>query len=167
MEGWEPVRGKILEDVAWARALRRRGFATMIADGRLVMRTRMYKSLREIIEGWTKNMFQLLGESVPRSLMTVALVSTLPWIPLAALVFGILAWLGGGSAAWLLYALAQYGLVLYFTARLRAIGPGYPAYAPLAPIANLVTAWIVLRSTWRHVRKTGVSWKGRTYVEEP
>src|SRR3990172_2063373 len=59
--GHETIRDKILEDVSLAENVKKKGFKIYFSYGREIVRCRMYKSLREIVQGWTKNLFTLLG----------------------------------------------------------------------------------------------------------
>ena len=165
--GHEAVRYEAAEDLRLAQRLVRE-------DGRLVIRrayeglgTRMYRGLREVIAGWSKNM-------VPAGLQTVH-----PWLrpvtPLAMLVSGALAWLAppvvlvaallgaGGAArpALLAWAAAATGLLMLFWSGVsRRFGA--PAWMGLLyPVGAAVGLWILVRS-WAGRRR--VRWKGRSYA---
>src|SRR3972149_5429710 len=55
--GHESIRDRIVEDVALAKLVKGKGYSLRIAGGRSLIKTRMYTSLHEIWEGWTKNLF--------------------------------------------------------------------------------------------------------------
>jgi chlorobactene glucosyltransferase len=157
----EIVRREVVEDLALAQAFWRAGKVIRFAFAETLMTTRMYTNLREIIEGWSKNIY--LGgrrsypdEPILRALVPVTLsVAMLFWLlPLAALALqrpaGLL------PAAWLaaILSLGFWSLVA-FGMRIPAwFGFGYP-------LGALMTLYIILRSTLRG--RTRVEWKGRTY----
>jgi hypothetical protein len=65
-------RGEVLEDVAIARALRRAGHRTAFLRGGSLLSVRMYRDLRHLWEGWTKNLWPLLGRNGARCAPGVA-----------------------------------------------------------------------------------------------
>jgi chlorobactene glucosyltransferase len=168
--GHATVRYEAAEDLRLAQRLVREG-------GRLVIRrdydglgTRMYRGLREIVAGWSKNM-------IPAGLQTVH-----PWLrpftPLAMLLSGVLAWLlpplvllgalaaaatGAASPAVgdaLVWAAAATALLVSFWAAV-AHRVGAPAWmGALYPIGAAVALGILLKS-W--VGRRRVRWKGRAY----
>ena len=59
-----PLRADVLEDVALARRVKQAGLGLYFATGRGIVRTRMYRSFGAMWEGWTKNLYPLIGSSV-------------------------------------------------------------------------------------------------------
>ena len=55
--GHERIKDQIVEDKALAEAVKWNGYRLIVADGRLAARTRMYTSLPQMWEGWTKNIY--------------------------------------------------------------------------------------------------------------
>lgn len=55
--GHQAVKDQVVEDLALAQAYTAAGLAVRFAGAEQVMATRMYASLREIVDGWTKNAF--------------------------------------------------------------------------------------------------------------
>ena len=166
--GHEAVRYEAAVDLRLAQRLVRCG-------GRLVVRrayeglgTRMYRGLREVVAGWSKNM-------IPAGLQTVH-----PWLravtPLAMLLCGVGAWLlppavlvavllGAGDAArrpeLLAWAAATTGLLMLFWSGVsRRFGAPW-WMGLLFPVGAVVAHWILLRS-WLGRRR--VRWKGRSYA---
>lgn len=137
--GHERVKNQIVEDKAIAEHVKWSGYRLVIANGYAVARTRMYTSLPEMWEGWTKNIY--LGLSDRPSLVLlgafgafIALVAALV-LPLWPLL-GFLSYLQGGG--WLALtviakALILWVIVIYARARV-AIGMGIsPWYALTLP----------------------------------
>ncbi len=156
--GHRGVSGEVLEDVALARRTKQAGYALHFAPGQGIVRVRMYRSFRAMWQGWTKNLYPLLGGtagSVARELLSVV-----PWVPLVLLSLGRLH-----------RALPILGLVL--------LAGRHAAYAavlrrnrfPISRILYYVPAVILyaaalLASAWRYARGT-VFWKGREYPVGP
>ncbi len=149
--GHGAVVHEILEDVRLAERVKRSGARLLLADGRAIARTRMYASAGELIEGWSKNLYLLLGgRPLPALLWMVltTLMASLGWIALLldGLPWGALAFAGVTGVQMLL----------------RARG-GTPAiWAVIAPLGALVVDALVVRSAWLRARGR-VRWKGRSY----
>jgi hypothetical protein len=152
MGGHASIAGEVLEDVALARRAKAAGQTIWFGSGKGIVRARMYRSFQAMCEGWTKNLYQLLGGrpgAVYRELLGVV-----PWVPLLLLMLGM----------WLPFALlVGLGLLL---ARHAAYGAALAsnhfrlAYI-LYYIPGVVLYAVVLWASYRaHVRGK-VAWKGR------
>jgi len=167
--GHAAVKGSIVEDKDLARVVKGAGYRLIIADGRVMATTRMYTSLREMWEGWTKNMYLGLRGS-PEMLVlgafgaTLALFAALvmPLWPLAGLTWLLL---GGGLPALLTIAesLILWGYLL--TVRVLAARafhiPGW--YGLTLPLGAAIFAAMMIVSAYKVLSGQGVSWKGRNY----
>jgi glycosyltransferase involved in cell wall biosynthesis len=150
--GHEAVRSEVVEDVALARRAKQAGFRLNFARGEGIARTRMYRTVGEMWEGWTKNLYPLIGGR-PWAVMRELLAAT-PWFPVGFLLLGAF-----------FKVFFSFGLILLLVEHLeygmRLRRNRYPAsriiyYLP----ASLWYAVALLGSTWKHVRGS-VSWKGR------
>jgi glycosyltransferase involved in cell wall biosynthesis len=159
--GHAALAGEILEDVALARAAKRAGFRLHFTSGAGRVRTRMYRSLAAMWEGWTKNLFLLyhasgagfsLGERklgrLPIALARIA------WLDLAPVVFA-LAW----PPAWLLVAARH----VHYAWRLRKSNSGAWSALLLIP-GSAITLALLANSVWRHTSGQRIAWKGREYA---
>ena len=167
--GHERVKDQIVEDKAIAEQVKWNGYRLIVANGYAVARTRMYISLAEMWEGWTKNIY--LGLSDRPSLMLLgalgaflALVAALvlPVWPLLGLTWYVQ---GGGWLALSIIAKALifWAVVIYARARV-SMGMGISTwYAFSLPLGAAVFAAMMFTSTWKVLSGTGVTWKGRTY----
>jgi chlorobactene glucosyltransferase len=161
--GHQAVKDQVVEDLALAQAYTAAGLALRFAAAEEVMATRMYASLAEIVEGWSKNAFNGMRRAARTRLgaygwLGAALGYSVLWLlPAVALVVGPAA----RSAALLAYgAVAALGSVATMAVMLRLMrAPLW--YAPLFPLGALVTAFILLRAAVRGTRK--IEWKGRRY----
>jgi len=165
--GHASVRAEVAEDLALAQHFWRAGKRLHFAFADRLMETRMYTSLAQIIEGWSKNIYLGGRRSFPeepfaRALVPVSLTLTmLYWLLPAALL--PLAWLGAlpeASLGWVqLAAGSTFGFWCLICAGMRI--PAW--YGLLYPVGAGMSLYIILRST---VRGRGrVEWKGRTYGE--
>jgi chlorobactene glucosyltransferase len=170
--GHESVKDQIVEDKAISERVKWNGFRLIVANGYSVAKTRMYTSLPEMWEGWTKNIY--LGLSDRPSLMLLGVFGAFILL-IAALVLplwpflGIFWYLHGGS--WLALAVFVEALVLwlviiYVRARV-ATGMGIsPWYAFTLPLGAAVFGTMMFTSAWNVISGKGVTWKGRLYAQK-
>ncbi|HET9948538.1 MAG TPA: glycosyltransferase family 2 protein [Longimicrobiales bacterium] len=173
--GHGAVKADVVEDLGLAQRVKRAGLALRIRSAEGDLETRMYRSLGELVAGWTKNIVTGGLRSVPAwtrpAVPAIAFGSgVVLWLlPPAALTGALLAALSGGTAPPLLPALLAWSAALtaasalfwaVFTRRMGAPA----AYGLLYPLGAAVAAWIFLRS-W--VRGRRIEWKGRRYVLPP
>jgi glycosyltransferase involved in cell wall biosynthesis len=156
--GHAAVANRVLEDVALARRVKQAGLGLYFASGRGIVRTRMYRSFGAMWEGWTKNLYPLIGSSV------FALVGELGgWAAMAALILVLslkivnpIGWMiVGACAAALVTRFGEYALFLRRNllpiSLIQYYVPGVCLYS-----AALIASW------WKNTRGE-VVWKGRAY----
>ncbi len=167
--GHDAVCGKILDDSELARSVVRAGYRMFVAQGRDLFSTRMYMSLADLIEGWTKNFYMILESRVAKIFLAgfVALLFSMwpavfGWLSVIGLGFKLTFW----PTIWFVVVIGIYLGVMLLQFMLRHLNDWYPLYAPFAPLANLVAVYILVRSAWRNARGRGVSWKGRDVVDQ-
>jgi chlorobactene glucosyltransferase len=166
MGGHEALKGEVVEDMRMAQRLVRRGRRLSIRMAEEDFTTRMYTSLPELVEGWSKNV--VLG----------GMATLPPWLrgvaPLLILIAGLLLWVGPPMALVAALAGAGGGPVLTWAAVATATSVllwsaacwrmGAPVwYGLLYPLGSLVTGYIFARAWARGGR---VEWKGRRYALE-
>lgn len=157
------VRAEVAEDLALAQAFHRAGRRLHFAFAERLMETRMYRSLPEMVEGWSKNMYLGGRRSFPGEPLLQALV---PLMLVAAFAF----WLVPPVALALTAARSDIGVAAATATALSAIfwvlislGMRIPAwYGLLYPLGALTALGIGARSAWRGGRK--VEWRGRAYT---
>ena len=160
--GHAAVAGEIVEDVALARLVKHEGYRIYFTAPIGIVRTRMYRSFGAMWQGWTKNLYPLMGGR-PRSVLLE--LEAFPLAEMLAARFGlgysfarehVSAWflpailLGVLAGAHLRYAVALYRN-LYPVSYIQYYVPGACLYA-----AALVASW------WKNTRGA-VVWKGREY----
>jgi hypothetical protein len=158
--GHDALREEIVEDIAFARRLKLDGrFRLVVAEGTQHVRVRMYRSLREIWDGFTKNMY--LGargdlRSVAGGVAFCGALSVAP--PLLAL-----AALRCGRRAEAAEALAVTLLVMAVAYRSAPFVSMPRRLAAFAPAGIAMFGAIALNSTRRALSGSGFAWRGRTY----
>ena len=146
----EQVRGAVLEDVALARWVKRRGEKVLILDATRSLRVRMYHGAAQAMRGFSRNAALICGGSLGAVVVSLLMAVTylVPW--------GLA--LSGQRWAWLVVA---WGCLLYGACAARfGLGAGYGLLTPVAALLTVVTLW---RSVvWR--LRGAILWKGRTYT---
>jgi hypothetical protein len=162
--GHAAVKHEVAEDLALAQLWFRAGRTVTLVLGLAQLSTRMYTSLRELIEGWGKNVYAggrkamplgALGRAIfPLLLITPGLFGLVPPIVLA---LGLLGVVGSGVLTWAAIATAanlMWWFVVYAWLRLS------PVYALLHPLGSAMVLYIALGAI---VRGRRVRWKEREY----
>lgn len=155
--GHEAVAPEVVEDLALARCYREHGFPVEILAGGRQVRFRMYPGgLRQLVEGWTKNVATGAGSTRP-----VRLTGVVWWI--TALGTAALALLDAVTRD--IPVVVGTGLYLAFAAQLSVmfarVGRFGPATALVYPVPLLVFLAVFLRSLWRTLVRHSVTWRGR------
>jgi 4,4'-diaponeurosporenoate glycosyltransferase len=157
--GHASVRDEIAEDVALGVRYRDEGLPVAIRLGGETVAFRMYPSgVRQLAEGWTKNMATGAG-AVPlhRSL------GVFLWITAAGSAVMSLPLVPGNAGVAPALGVAAY---LAFVAQLLVIGRAVGTFGPLTALAYpvpLVTFMaLFFRSAWRLRVRRSVQWRGRT-----
>ena len=155
--GHRAVGREILEDVALARNIKRAGYGIRFRYGPDAVSARMYRSLPDMIEGWTKNLPLLLPRPVSRAAMQG--VQFLLFFGLPAL------------ALWMpsLFPLQRWAIMLVWLRTTwafyhRVARSNFPAPDLAVSILGVpFFVWLLLRSSWLHRLGKSVAWKGRSY----
>jgi chlorobactene glucosyltransferase len=164
--GYEALKDEVMEDVRLADRIKRTGARLLIDHAPSLIRTRMYRTFREMWECSTKNWFSGMNFSLSLALSSVVSMYfgavAPPLIALAALI----AFASGidlrslfipAALAWLFQV-----LVLAVSSRRSAVSPFYALTAPLG--LGLIYA-MLLDSSIRITTGRGVTWKGRRIYE--
>jgi len=152
--GHAAVAGEVLEDMALAQLAKQAGVRLYFASGSGMMRVRMYRTFGAMWEGWTKNLYPLMG-GTPRSVGR-ELFRVVPWIPFLLLPLAIVHLIWGVLGVVLLA-----GRYAAYAAELRRNRfRGLLALYYLPGVALYGAA--LLNSEWRYARGS-VAWKGREY----
>jgi chlorobactene glucosyltransferase len=161
--GFGAVCTSVVEDVEFARLLKRSGGRVLMLDGTRLLSTRMYTGWDTLWPGIAKNLVHMLGGVKP-TLLTGAVALSMAWAAVLLPIFGVVACAGGTQDACvaavpaLIGSAAAFGLHIAGTAYFR-IPLVYGLLFPLGYTAGAVIAAESLR--WR--LRGRVWWKGRVY----
>ena len=155
--GHRAVGQDVLEDVALARNFKRSRHPIRFRYAPEALSTRMYRSTREMIEGWTKNLAILFPQ--PLYLAAWRVLDLLLYIGLPALAFGV-PWLVSWQRASLLLLWARTLWRFYA----RVARSNFPAFDVALSILGIpLFVYLLIRSTIHHRFRKSVDWKGRSY----
>lgn len=168
--GHESVKDQIVEDKAISEQVKWNGYRLIVADGMKVARTRMYTSLPEMWEGWTKNIY--LGLNDRPSLMVLGVFGA--FISLLAALFlpvwpmlGVYWYLHGGgwmAATVILKSIIMWAYIIFVRAQVAQKMGISRGYALTTPLGAAVFAAMMVTSAFRVISGKGVTWKGRKYA---
>lgn len=162
--GHEALKGEVVEDLRMAQRWVRHGHRVSVRMAEDDFATRMYASLKEITEGWSKNIVlggaATLPEGWPQRVAAPVSVLTgvILWIVPPVALGAALAWGGGGPGlTWASAAVGISALTWALVSRRMGVPPLYGFLYPMGAAASIR---IILRA-WRLGRD--VEWKGRRY----
>jgi chlorobactene glucosyltransferase len=172
--GHAAVRNDLLEDIAFARRLRRHGGhgGLFLADE--MLHCSMYESLAAFRTGWKRIFIEACKRRPTRLLKNGARVVMggvlLPALQFATLLVGVALVLGDAwtlGAFTIIVALLSIGLALRCLVRIFGLGGAPPSSALLFPVGSWIVAAVMFdgaRDLWR---RRPIAWGGREYVLEP
>lgn len=155
--------GEIVEDLVIAQKLVAAGERILIAYAGDLIETRMYRSLREIVEGWTKNLDRGARATFPPGFGRLAVwagaaAQLLLWVvPPVVLLAGLLVGYLAPVREWAIAATAL-GAVFWLT--VHALLRTSLVHSLFFPLGAAVSSYILVRSGSRGHR---VEWRGRWY----
>lgn len=163
--GHGSVRGVVAEDLMLAQTAFARGKKLVLMLGVDQLSTRMYSSLRELMQGWGKNVFAAGLDSVPfgragRMFFPLMLLTppVMQLLPLLVLLLGAFGVVSGGVVIWAL--IATTGTLLWWIL-VYAQSRESPLYAFGYPLGAAVLLYLFVTAI---LRGRQVTWKGRRYI---
>jgi len=159
--GHRGVGQEILEDVALARRIKRAKYGLRFRYAPEALATHMYRTLPEMIEGWTKNLALLFPSPVLLALWRVLDVLLYFGLPLVALGWPTL-------VPWQRAVI----LVIWLRTLWRFYARVARSHASAADVALSILGvplfcWLLVRSSLHHGVAKSVRWKGRSYKPAP
>lgn len=157
--GHAAVRSVIVEDFALARRVKRFGLRWDLVDVSPRLTTRMYHSLPQAWDGFSKSLFEAFGNNLPVFAFVWAWMLLVFWQPWVVLVLSLLGrpLAGFSPLLALLTILLQSGLWAVTALRFRS-----PLLQTLLyPLTIAFFAAAAARSAWRRLRSRPLAWKGR------
>jgi chlorobactene glucosyltransferase len=153
------MRATIVDDRDLAREVKRAGYRLEVADGRTLVRTRMYSGLREHWHGWGKNAYVgSRGGPALFAAMTLGLLLSSVG-PFALLAAG----LARRRRAWSVAGALQVAALVALRTRIdRSLGVPW-SYMWTHPLGGAIFSAILARAGLRKLTGRGVEWSGRIY----
>ena len=158
--GHRAVGQQILEDVALARAFKRAHYGIRFRYAPEALATRMYRTLPEMIEGWTKNLALLMPRPLLLAAMQTLQLLLFFCLPVLALMLP------------LPYTLQRWAILLVWLRTTwgfyhRVARSHFPIVDQAISILGVpLFAALLVRSYLHRRMNKSVSWKGRTYKAE-
>jgi len=164
--GHASVADKVLEDVELAFLAKRRKVGLRFRYAEDAVSTRMYRTTRGMVEGWTKNLALLFDNSLALAAWRALDIVLLIGLPVLTVElwdarFGAhsLEWLGVG---WVLALLWVRTLFRFYA---RVAKSNFPFLdCALTPLGLPLFVILLYRSWFQHRILKRVSWKGREYA---
>ena len=161
--GHSAVRSDVLDDVGMAGAITTAGFPYHLVFMRTLFDCRMYESLGELWEGWTKNMYAGMRHSWPNLLIVCGFLAWIAFVPFVLLAYGLIA----DHPEWTAWGAGLVGLIQAVRLWLDIQVGQDVRYGPTQALGVAMTLVLLLHSGIRASRGTAM-WKGRVVpVEAP
>jgi chlorobactene glucosyltransferase len=162
--GHEPVRMEMAEDIRFAQNVKRQGRKLVYGDGATTYGVRMYNGLRDVWDGFSKNVFSAMGNSVVVVAVWSVFLLITQVFPFAFVTAALATGDRSGAGFWfpLAHVAVALGIRVALTFRFRQA-----VWAVLThPVGWLVVIAIAWNSTYLALSGKGHAWKGRTYAPE-
>jgi glycosyltransferase involved in cell wall biosynthesis len=163
--GHRVVGQEILEDVALARKIKRARHGVRFRYAPDALASRMYRTLPEMVEGWTKNLALLFPQALLLAAWRALDLVLLFGLPVLALLLPMVA-MGLPPSRLMLAAVLLW--LLWLRTLFRFYGRVARSNFPAADVAISILGvpmfcWLLLRSHLHHRVSKSVDWKGRRY----
>jgi chlorobactene glucosyltransferase len=150
--GHAALKDAVIDDVGLAHLLRAEGERTEVVRADHLVSLRMYHGAREIIDGFTKNLFPALGYRISTAVVALALMLLMNLVPFALALTGNVR------------SLEIVALILVIRLALFAsLGYGLVNSVLGHPLTVVFWSWIFLRSIWKTGVRKEMLWRGRSY----
>jgi glycosyltransferase involved in cell wall biosynthesis len=152
--GHRGVGQEILEDVALARKIKRAKYGLRFRYAPEALAARMYRTLPDMIEGWTKNLALLFPSPILLAMWRVLDVLLFFGLPVIAMLLPASRPLWQPVVIWVLWARTLFRFYG------RVARSNFPAADVAVSILGVpLFIWLLVRSYLQHT----VQWKGRSY----
>ena len=156
--GFASVAAEIVDDVALTRRAKELGLRTAFIDGDAIATCRMYRSRKEIWDGFSKNLYEGIGESPVALVVVVSLYFFAFVFPYVAVVAG---WASGAAG---LLGPAMLGVGCNVALRLALAARFHHTLGSVLLHPFAVTGLILIAlNSYRWSRRGRVLWGGRAY----
>jgi chlorobactene glucosyltransferase len=168
----EAVKTEFNEDMRMAQLAKAAGLHLHVVSSNDLYTVRMYQSVREMWNGWSRIFFGCFVtlRRLVTTLVLIALFSLVPWFTLAAsaaVVFLTRDAQTSGHQSWLLLfysaiaaCLAQFSVMCRF----YRLNHTHAAYAALYPLGVTVGLGALINAIRRLRKRSTITWRGTTYT---
>lgn len=145
--GHKAIHEEVLDDIYLARQMKRNGFRGNVIDGSAIASCRMYRSWRELRDGYTKSLWSAFG-SIPGAILVIIFLISLYIFPLFIAAAGF-----------------DWGITLLLCAFISRLIAAVRSRSSIAsalfhPLAISILCYLIIRSWWLK-RKNRLEWKSR------
>ena len=165
LDGHGAVRSTILDDVALATAVQRRGYRIGLVDAPWLFQVRLYRSLREVIAGYSKNLYEGMNRRLTVGLGAILFILIGTLFPFLGLIGSLFVRVGLGWTIpewpWITWFASICGLQLLFRWRVDRRDGRNPRLFWTHPLGNVLLIWILVRSIFG----MEAEWKGRRFLD--
>jgi chlorobactene glucosyltransferase len=148
--GHAKVRSTVVDDLSLAREIRRARLRLAVLDGSRLVECRMYRSGREVVEGFTKNSYAALRSNRAVFAVTTLFLLTVFVVPPIALIV---------TRSFEAMIATLLGLWLRLRVSVRMLER--VEFALLHPVSILLSTALLMRSMWYARNQRTVEWKNR------
>ncbi len=160
--GHRDVKGLAVEDIGIGKRVKAAGLGLLFANGRSIMRTRMYTDFHETVSGWIR----ILSASMNYELMPTIkylCMHILVSFPILVTALHVYFWNSSGLIAELfLPGICIFGMTVASCLFCSQIGAP-KKYSVLLVIGNLALIWVYLIILKRILLNEPLQWRGTTY----
>jgi glycosyltransferase involved in cell wall biosynthesis len=154
--GFQDVKGEMLDDIGLARLLKRQGYRVGYRLAPDCLQVRLFKTNLDAFWGNTKNILVAVEGHVWLAIPLMILGFLQNWMPLIAVVLGVL----NTNPLLLLVGLTTYGFQYLSFFSVRRLVRFRPLKLLFFPLVAIVAACCILRALVSHT-KGSILWRGR------
>ncbi|WP_353958322.1 glycosyltransferase [Fictibacillus sp. b24] len=153
--GHAVIKSSLVDDVDLAKAMKRSNYRVVLANVTEYVSCYMYRSNKEVWNGFTKNLFPGLGRSILLVIFLSLFYSVFYIAPLLLSIYGIVT----HQLLWVM----PYLLTVMQKAYVDLLTGQRPFLSLLMPLSAIGLVVLMNASMWRGLKKQGYEWKGRLY----
>ena len=153
--GHKAVKHSLVEDVQIAQTMKKKGHRVLLVNVTDYVTCRMYEKSKETWEGFSKNIFVGIGQSIPLALALTAFYTFFYVMPLLYLLYGIVVWDP--------LFMVPYALTVVHRAICDKTSKTPWYYSFSIPVSSLMLLAILWRSVYLSGNGKAYTWKGRSY----
>lgn len=162
--GHESIQSEILDDVAMARRCKDNDHLLHMVYGRELFSCRMYHSLSELWEGWTKNLFAGLHYNLGLAIAVCVGLFVIHLLPFLLFVVSLVTASAPTDPLLMMTTWNVFAMYLAYFVGL-VLSDYSPKYFWSYPLGMLISIGLFANSARKIAGGKGVSWKGRTYTQ--